>query len=410
MEKLIRFLKHNDITAKIIEVKNTAIADIVWLDMEDSIKKIKPLVEDIKYKFGYSNIAIYPDTIKRAVRIDLYKSNIDYIDKIPKVANRSLIVPIAEGLDGPIYHDFKVNPHLLIAGTTGSGKSQLLKHILDTLVINNPVFMIPLDFKGTELGKYIKLGFPFVTLDKYESGNLKYNSLSILDKVIATMNKRYDDCKTAGNTNSTELPLFLVVDELADIVLGDKELADIFSNSLSIIAQKSRAANIHLIIATQRPTVDVIQGHIKANIDTRIALKVSTGLESRIIIDDIGAELLDKGSIIYSKVTPQYGKVYRYKENPKVIERIEAQYIITKEAEDERNAADKVSEPLINETDISIENESERANAVFEHKVYVKQGLSDVNGETAYKEAWDSIGPLQRVNSILVSLNKTKGG
>ncbi len=203
-------------------------------------------------------------------------------------------------------------PHMLIAGTTGSGKSVCMNSIIMSLLYKaspDDVKLIMVDPKMVELGIYNgipHLLIPVVTDPKKAAGSLQW--------AVTEMMRRYKSMSDAGvrdleSYNSiveaegegTKLPqVVVIIDELADLMLvAAKEVEE----SICRIAQMGRAAGIHLIIATQRPSADVITGLMKANIPSRIAFAVSSAMESRIILDTQGAEkLVGRGDMLYAPI------------------------------------------------------------------------------------------------------------
>ncbi|NCP66889.1 DNA translocase FtsK [bacterium] len=205
----------------------------------------------------------------------------------------------------PVVVDLAKMPHLLIAGKTGSGKSVAMNAFLVSLLWNNSpedLRMILIDPKRVELEPYNNLPHlltPVITEPE--------KSVSALAWAVAEMNRRYKDfaakrCRNISEYNEKnpdikEPYIVIVIDELADLMMvagKDVEAA------ICRIAQMARAVGMHLIVATQRPSVDVVTGLIKANLPARIAFRVSSGIDSRVIIDGVGAEdLLGFGDMLY---------------------------------------------------------------------------------------------------------------
>ena len=199
-------------------------------------------------------------------------------------------------------------PHMLIAGTTGSGKSGCINTILTSILLRSTpdeVRMILIDPKRIELSYYEQIPHllaPVVSSPK--------EATAVLANVIAEMERRYERLSVVRARNLPEanrafrergeqpLPyLLVVIDELADLMMISPQAVE---DAIIRLAQKSRAVGIHLVLATQRPSVDVITGMIKANVPSRIAFAVSSQTDSRVIIDQGGAEsLLGQGDMLF---------------------------------------------------------------------------------------------------------------
>ena len=211
-----------------------------------------------------------------------------------------------------VYFDIAKMPHLLIAGTTGSGKSVCMNSIIVSLLYKSTpdeVKFIFIDPKKVELGIYNGLPHllvPVVSDPKKAAGALHWcvNEMERRYEIMESMNKRniqqYRDA-IANDPTKEKLPIIvIVIDELADLMATSK---DDVETSISRIAAKARAAGMHLIIGTQRPTVDVVTGTLKSNIPSRIAFTVSSQIDSRTILDNTGAEkLVGRGDMLYSPV------------------------------------------------------------------------------------------------------------
>lgn len=214
--------------------------------------------------------------------------------------------------DEPIIADLAEMPHLLVAGTTGSGKSVCINTILTSLIFKSSpeeLKLMLIDMKGgVELGMYN--GLPHMLVERCIS-NVTH-AVNAFKWLIREMDHRYDLLQGQHVNNialyqalpaykSGQIPampyIVMVVDETADLMSRNKkEVEDCIQN----LAQKARAAGIHIVLATQRPSVDVISGVIKANIGTRIAFRVLSGVDSRTILDAVGAEtLMGRGDMLF---------------------------------------------------------------------------------------------------------------
>lgn len=229
--------------------------------------------------------------------------------KSPEYRDKSLLLGMALGarMDGQaVVPDLAELPHLLIAGTTGSGKSCAMHSIICSLMLRyspDELKFVMLDPKGTELSVYNTA--PHMA---YRHALTSVGRMAIaLQCGVEEMEQRYRKFTAVGardlkefNERSPEkmYRIIFVVDELADLMLQAKKTVE---GLLTRLAQKARACGIHLIVATQRPTANIITGLIKANFPARLALKTMSKLDSRIILDASGAEaLLGRGDAIFS--------------------------------------------------------------------------------------------------------------
>ena len=212
-----------------------------------------------------------------------------------------------------IVGDISKLPHMLIAGTTGSGKSVCMNSIIISLLYKaspDDVKLIMVDPKMVELGIYNgipHLLIPVVTDPKKAAGSLQWAVTEMMRRYKAMSDagvrdlESYNSIIESQEVDGTKLPqVVVIIDELADLMLvAAKEVEE----SICRIAQMGRAAGIHLIIATQRPSADVITGLMKANIPSRIAFAVASAMESRIILDTQGAEkLVGRGDMLYAPI------------------------------------------------------------------------------------------------------------
>ena len=225
-----------------------------------------------------------------------------------------LTVALGRNIPGrPIYCDLAKMPHLMIAGSTGSGKSVCINSILTSILVHSSpeeVRMILVDPKVVELSVYNgvpHLIMPVITDPKKAAGALNWAVTEMQRRYklfeegqvrdIKGFNEKYKD-----DSQVEHLPLILIViDELAELMMVAAKEVETYISRLAALA---RAAGIHLLIATQRPSVDVITGVIKANIGSRIAFAVTSGVDSRTILDSYGAEkLLGKGDMLYAPMS-----------------------------------------------------------------------------------------------------------
>ncbi|MCF0141351.1 MAG: DNA translocase FtsK, partial [Mogibacterium sp.] len=212
-----------------------------------------------------------------------------------------------------IVADLKTMPHLLIAGATGSGKSVCINSIIASLLYKakpSEVKLIMIDPKVVELGNYN--GIPHLLTSVVTDPRKAARALA---EAVAEMNKRYEEFAKMGvkdlesynelmianqEPQNVKPQVVIIIDELADLMMAAKSQVE---ESIARLAQKARAAGMHLIIATQRPSVDVVTGLIKANVPSRIAFSVASQIDSRTILDMGGAEsLLGRGDMLFSPI------------------------------------------------------------------------------------------------------------
>jgi S-DNA-T family DNA segregation ATPase FtsK/SpoIIIE len=231
-----------------------------------------------------------------------FKSNevIDFNNLLQSHKNKlSGILPLLLGetdYGEPLWLDMADMPHLLISGTSGSGKSTLLHTIISNVINLSNTWLYLIDPKRVEFNKYTKASV---------IGKSYKDAISILELLNTEMESRYNLLSSLKKNSIEQCPelfsrILLIIDEVSDLMIQDKN--NKFETLLINLAQKSRAAGIYIILSTQRPSVDVITGLIKANFPARIACKVSSSIDSKVILDQIGAEsLIGRGdAIIFS--------------------------------------------------------------------------------------------------------------
>ena len=291
-------------------------------ELEQGIKlsKITNLSDDIALALGVSSVRIapIPNRISTVgIEVPNRQNSAVYLRDIidtPKFRNAKSTLTVALGKDiggEGILGNISKLPHLLIAGTTGSGKSVCMNSLIISLLYKSrpeELKLIMLDPKMVELGIYNgipQLYIPVVTDPKRAAGALQWAVVEMLKRyrLFSEQGVRdldsYNEHKKASGEDI--LPrVVIVIDELADLMMAASKDVE---ESICRVAQMGRAAGMHLIIATQRPSADVITGLMKANIPSRIAFAVSSGLESRIILDQQGAEkLVGNGDMLFSPI------------------------------------------------------------------------------------------------------------
>ncbi|MDQ2865047.1 MAG: DNA translocase FtsK [Candidatus Eremiobacteraeota bacterium] len=278
------------------------------------ISKIASLADDLALALAATSIRIEaPIPGKSAVGIEVPNHSVSIVairEILDALPNRGVVPPLwmALGKDitgRPVFGDLGKMPHLLVAGATGAGKSVCLNTIIASLLVSatpDQVQLLMIDPKRVELTVYN--GIPHLIKDVITDARLAAGALFEMTK---EMDSRYERFAKAGVRKIEEynakfpdetLPyVVIIIDELADLMLVAPAKVE---TTIMRIAQLARATGIHLIVATQRPSVDVITGLIKANIPSRIAFAVSSQVDSRTILDMAGAErLLGRGDMLY---------------------------------------------------------------------------------------------------------------
>lgn len=286
------------------------------------ISKITGLADDIALNLASSGIRIeapipnkpavgieVPNKIRDTVPFRLLIESNEIAEKKSKLA-----AVLGKDISGEIViADIAEMPHLLIAGTTGSGKSVCVNSIIMSILFRSKpeeVRFIMIDPKAVEFMAYNgipHLLIPVVTDPKKAAGALNWAVGEMLKRysMFSEYNVRnihgYNSLADKDPDMKKMEQIVIFIDELADLIMASKNEVE---DSICRLAQMARAAGMHLVIATQRPTVDVVTGLIKANIPSRIALKVSSGTDSRVIMDEQGAEkLLGKGDMLFKSVS-----------------------------------------------------------------------------------------------------------
>ena len=296
----------------------------------ERVSKISSLEDDIALSLAAQSVRIFapiPGTSLVGIEIPNRKrQSVNLGDVLPYVKGGPLELAIGRDAEGtPVVADLAKMPHLLIAGTTGSGKSVMINSIITTLLMRalpEDVRLIMVDPKRVELAGYNGLPHlyvPVVTEPKQAASALQWavsemeRRLKVFERLNVRKISTYNEKQAAGEFEHYDNPpqkmpyLVIIIDELSDLMMvAGKDV----EASIVRIAQLGRAAGIHLIVATQRPSSNVVTGLIKANITNRIAFNVATGIDSRVIIDQMGAEkLTGLGDMLFSKV--DWGKPRR---------------------------------------------------------------------------------------------------
>ncbi len=316
-EALVQTLAHFGVQATVIgQISGPRVTRYeLQLAPGTKVSKVAALKDDLSYALATTEIRILaPIPGKQAVGVELpnLTPNLvtlgDIFDDLPATAS-PVSVWLGKDISGSaVWTDLARMPHILIAGTTGSGKSGCINTMLTSILLRatpDEVRFILIDPKRIELGYYESIPHlltPVVSSPKEAS--------AVLANVVSEMERRYERLSALRARSLPEanrafrargedpLPyLLVVIDELADLMMISPQAVE---DAVIRLAQKSRAVGIHLVLATQRPSVDVITGMIKANVPSRIAFAVSSQTDSRVILDGAGAEsLLGQGDMLF---------------------------------------------------------------------------------------------------------------
>ena len=301
------------------------------------ISKVSGLSDDLTLALRAPSVRIVPLPGKAAIGIEIANNKRDHVylkevlsSRNFKDSNTKLTIALGMDITGsPVISDLVKMPHLLVAGATGTGKSVSLNAMINSILFKMPpdaVKLLMIDPKRIELSVYKDIPHllhPVVTEPKEATRALRWavqemekRYMLLSDRGVRNIdayNKKVMKQKMATAVGGDEgigkpLPyIILIIDELADLMMVSSRDVE---ESITRLAQMARAAGIHLIIATQRPSVDVLTGIIKANFPTRISFQVSSKVDSRTIIDTIGAEhLLGEGDMLF--MPPGVGKLTR---------------------------------------------------------------------------------------------------
>ena len=302
-EKLIDVLQSFGVRTTLVDIARGPSVTRYELAPAAGVKlsKITGLADDIALNLAASGVRIAPIPGKTAVGIEVPNKD------------RDAVVALGKDISGKICTmDIAKMPHLLIAGTTGSGKSVCVNAMILSILYNatpEEVKLVMIDPKKVEFSKYNgipHLLVPVVTEPAKAAGSLQWAVREMLNRYQKFSDTGVRDIKgynqmAAGDPDMEVMPQIVIfIDELADLMMATpKEVED----SICRLAQMARAAGMHMVIATQRPSVDVITGLIKANIPSRLSLYVASAVDSRTILDMTGAEkLLGNGDLLFNPV------------------------------------------------------------------------------------------------------------
>lgn len=397
--KLIEILETFGIKATIIETHIGPAVTKFELRLDSSVKvsRIQSLQDNIMMELAVKEIRIEaPIPGKNAVGIEIPNIEmspvrlIQLIESIPlKMENDKLLLALGKNLMGTnIYGVLNRMPHLLIAGATGSGKSVCVNSMIATLLLRtkpSEVKLLLIDPKKVEFAVFNDV--PHLIAPVISDPVMAAKALNVIVKM---MENRYDEFSKVGarnissynekaNQDKTLKPMpsiVVIIDELADLMMvSGKEV----ESSIQRITQLARAAGIHLVVATQRPSVDVITGVIKANIPSRIAFAVSSGTDSRTILDATGAErLLGYGDMLYQPVGEQHPI------------RIQGVFISDDEVARVANAVKEKSKPFFDDAFINLDG------------VSGNDGFIETSNDPLFEEVKEYVIEVQKASTSLL--------
>lgn len=366
MQDFEEVLSHYGIKGQVVaEHEGPLLKQIEFLPATGSkVKNIEAVLDDIARELGVSSVRV--DMVEGTNHLgfelpqDEFKT-VDFNEIMGKAGRVKGELPICLGADilgHPIFADLAKMPHLLVGGTTGSGKSVGLNtFILSLMAVKRPseLKFIMVDPKRIEFSVYNHqkyMGYPVITESK--------EAVQAIAALVDEMERRYDLLEKSFTKNikdyneQTEdklLPYIVcVIDEFADLMATDKQV----ENNIQRLAQKARACGIHLILATQRPSVDVVTGVLKANFPTRLAYKVASNADSRTILDCGGAEkLIGRGDALFlagdGKLQRIHGAYLPDNEIKKIVDeyRGDVKAIITPKKDEDNSVIIKASEKQV---------------------------------------------------------------
>lgn len=374
-KKLETTLKSFGVEARVIEVSKGPTVTRYELSPGEGVKvsKISNLADDLALSLASTGIRIEaPIPGKSAVGIEIPNKEVNPVflrevleDKLFINFPSNLAFGVGKDITGnTIIADISKMPHMLIAGATGSGKSVCINTLITSLIYKSSpkdVKILMIDPKVVELSIYNgipHLLIPVVTDPKKAAGALNWAVKEMVDRYNLFAENSVRDLKGYNRVlkekeEQTIPQIVIIIDELSDLMMAAPGEVE---NAICRLAQMARAAGLHLIIATQRPSVDVITGVIKANIPSRLAFSVSSGIDSRTILDSVGAEkLLGKGDMLFLPIGMNKPK------------RIQGAYISDKEVENIVNFIKR--------------GNTEKYDAEMIEKITSSNKMSDINEE-----------------------------
>lgn len=323
MQNLEKILEHYGVKGKIVkENEGPLIKQIEFLPSAGTkVKNIINSLDDIARELGVNSLRVEPIENSNNLGFEIPRDDIQTVD-FNQILNSGAFdeakgdLPLCLGVDitgTPFFADLAKMPHLLIAGTTGSGKSVGLNTFILSLIKEktpDEVKFVLIDPKRIEFSIYNNqkyMLFPVVTDNSVAADALKY--------LVDEMEKRYSLFEQTMSKNIKEynakeekIPYIVcVIDEFSDLIVSNKDV----EKYIQLLAQKARACGIHIMLATQRPSVDVVTGVLKANFPTRLSYKVASSADSRTILDTSGAEkLIGRGDALFLQANGELKRIH----------------------------------------------------------------------------------------------------
>lgn len=321
MQNWEEVLAHYNITGKVAGIKEGPLVTTVEFlpTAGTKLKNVAVAADDIAREMGVSSLRVEVIENTNLIGFEIpaqTPKTVDFEAVLAHSPSPQGKLPICLGVDvagAPVWTDLSKLPHLLVAGTTGSGKSVGLNtFILSLIKYKKPseVKFILIDPKRIEFSVYNNQKYMFcpVVTDNTQA-------TAVLEYLVQEMERRYSlfeqtmskNIEAYNNDNSPLSYLVCVIDEFADLMAADKKV----EKAVQMLAQKARACGIHLILATQRPSVDVVTGVLKANFPSRIAYKTASATDSRTILDAAGAEkLIGRGDALFLQANGELKRVH----------------------------------------------------------------------------------------------------
>ncbi len=324
MARLQSTLAEFGLTSRVVDYTSGPLVTTFQVEMGEGerVNKITNLQDDIALSLAAKSVRIFapiPGTSRVGIEIpNKARQNVHLGDVLPYASGGPLEFAIGRDAEGrAVTADLAAMPHLLVAGATGSGKSVMINSLIMSLLMRDTpkqVRLILVDPKRVEFSGYNGLPHlyvPVVTEPRQAASALQWavsemeRRLKVFERAGARNINVYNEMCTKGKLAEMDNPpepmpfMVIIIDELADLMMvAGKDV----EASIVRIAQLARAAGIHLVLATQRPSANVVTGLIKSNIETRIALSVASGTDSRVILDQVGAQrLLGNGDMLFKE-------------------------------------------------------------------------------------------------------------